>query len=111
MKVKLKNEFKGTEGASRLSADRDYYVIGIVIGNYRIVNDCHDPVLYPSDMFIITDPQEPQDWINIYDEDGDRLAYPKEMINPGFFEDYHDRIPEAVKVFWDYYHSVYGREK
>jgi len=33
-------------------------------------------------------------------EDGERYAYPPPLNAPGFFEDFFDGKPEAVKTFW-----------
>ena len=33
-------------------------------------------------------------------EDSERYAYPPPLNDPGFFEDFFDSKPEAVKTFW-----------
>jgi hypothetical protein len=33
-------------------------------------------------------------------DDGERYAYPAPLNDPGFFEDFFDNQPKAVKTFW-----------
>lgn len=82
----------------RLTPGMDYRVIGIECNDYRILNDDGDPVLYPPQLFDITDATEPADWISTV-EDGCRYAYSTEFNEGGFWEDYHDKVPEAVERF------------
>jgi len=35
-----------------------------------------------------------------YGDDGERYAYPAPLNHPGFFEDFFDDRPKAVKTFW-----------
>jgi hypothetical protein len=56
--------------------------------------------LYPPDLFRISDQREPSDWVSEHGEDGERYAYPAPLNAPGFFEDYFDRRPEAIRTFW-----------
>ncbi len=46
-----------------LTPDQPYFVIGIEADNYRILNDCGRPYLYPPDLFEIVDSREPNIWI------------------------------------------------
>ena len=46
------------------------------------------------------DAREPGDWITDYGDDGERYAYPAPLNDPGFFEDFFDDRPKAVKTFW-----------
>ncbi len=56
--------------------------------------------LYSSDLFQVIDAREPTDWVTEFGEDGERYAYPRELNEAGFFEDYFDGHEEAVSRFW-----------
>ena len=96
-----------------LSLDREYEVLGIEADSYRILTDPetepypNDPVLYDPDCFKIIDPQEPEFWSCHYGEGGERYCYPPEWKEVGFFEDYHDGVPEAREMFWDLLRTHY----
>ena len=104
-----------------LSLDRRYEVLGIEGDFYRILDDPekkpygNDPVLFEPDCFEIVDPQEPKFWINEYGEEGERYSYPPEWHHIGFFEDYHDGVPEVRTIFWDclkkYYPETWNERK
>ena len=64
------------------------------------MNDAGRPYLYPRNLFRVLDAREPNDWITQYGEDGERYAYPAALNLPGFFEDFFDNKPKAVKTFW-----------
>jgi hypothetical protein len=46
----------------------------------------------------VTDSTRPADWI-VTEEDGVEYAYPPQFNQAGFWEDYHDRQPDAVRAF------------
>jgi hypothetical protein len=46
----------------------------------------------------VTDATEPADWVSVVD-DGVRYAYPPGWDRPGFFEDWHDGVPEVRRQF------------
>jgi hypothetical protein len=100
MKVMLRSDYNRIEPdkTHRLTLGVSYTVIGIECDDYRIANDMNDPVLYSPTLFNIVDTTEPPDWISDV-EDGCRYAYPAELNEVGFWEDYHDRVPKAVDVF------------
>jgi hypothetical protein len=75
-------------------------VIGIEANDFRILNNAGRPYLYPTRPFQVLDPREPGDWITDYGADGERYAYPAPLNDPGFFEDFFDDRPKAVKTFW-----------
>ena len=50
-------------------------------------------------MFKVIDPREPGDWVGEYGDDGERYADPAPLNNPGFFEDFFDDKPKAVRTF------------
>jgi len=79
-----------------------YGVIGIEADDYRLINDMGYPYLYPHDLFLVIDAEEPADWETEYGADGERYAYPPELNQPGFFEDYFDDKPAAVHTFRRY---------
>jgi hypothetical protein len=83
-----------------LTPNQPYFVIGIEADDFRILNDNGKPYLYSSDMFQVIDSREPTDWVTDFGEDGERYAYPRELNESGFFEDYFDGNEEAVSRFW-----------
>ncbi|MCD4727217.1 MAG: hypothetical protein K8R46_06125 [Pirellulales bacterium] len=109
MKVRLQKDYNRIMPGKkhRLTSGMDYRVIGIECDDYRIINDKNDPVLYPSRLFDITDSTEPSDWISKI-EDGCRYAYPAELNEVGFWEDYHDNVPTVVDVFHKYMAGLCG---
>jgi hypothetical protein len=85
-----------------LTAGHVYDVIGIEADDYRILNDEGQPYLYDHDLFVIVDDQEPADWETEFGEEGERYAYPPELNEPGFFEDFFDGKTEAIVTFHHY---------
>lgn len=83
-----------------LTPGQPYVVIGIEADALRILNDAGRPYLYPPNLFQVLDPHEPTDWVTEFGEDGERYAYPSPLNEPGFFEDFFDDKPKAVKTFW-----------
>src|SRR6266853_4476727 len=83
-----------------LTPGQPYVVIGIEGNDFRILNDAGKPYLYPPRLFEVFDPREPGDWVTDYGGDGERYAYPAPLNLPGFFEDFFDARPKAVKTFW-----------
>ncbi len=89
-----------------LTPEQPYAVIGIEADDLRIVNDQGRPYLYPSRLFEMVDPREPDDWVTEFGEDGERYAYPPRLNATGFFEDVFDAEPPTVAAFW---HTVNRR--
>ena len=58
------------------------------------------PIFILTRQFQVLDSREPRDWVTDYGDDGERYAYPAPLNNPGFFEDFFDNQPKAVKTFW-----------
>ena len=83
-----------------LAYGQGYVVIGIEADDLRILNDQGRPYLYPSRLFEIVDPREPEDWVTEYGDDGERYAYPPLLNNCGFFEDFFDAKEDALATFW-----------
>lgn len=85
-----------------LTRGRTYGVIGIEADSYRLLNDNGGPFLYDRDCFEVVDPAMPADWIVTRGDEGEIYAYPPALGRPGFFEDFHDQITEAVVAFRGY---------
>jgi hypothetical protein len=102
--IVMKVKFTPQNGNSYrdLTADNVYRVIGIEADEYRLINDFGGPYLYPPDLFIVVESEEPADWVTEYGDEGERYAYPPELDQPGFFEDYFDDDPTAVLTFRRY---------
>ena len=83
-----------------LTPGQPYVVIGIEGDELRILNDAGRPYLYPPGVFKVLDAREPQDWVTDRGDDGERYAYPARLNDPGFFEDFFDDKPKAVRTFW-----------
>lgn len=84
-----------------LTVGEVYEVIGIEADWYRLLNDFGEPVLFAPDLFEIVEPSRPAQWV-ARREDGAEYAYAPELAAPGFFEDYHERKPEAQRAFHRY---------
>jgi hypothetical protein len=85
---------------SDLTPNRQYVVIGIEANDFRILNDQGRPYSYPSRLFRVVDPHEPEDWITEFGDDDERYAYPPPLNSSGFFEDFFDDKKKAVATFW-----------
>lgn len=85
---------------SDLTPQQTYAVIGIEADDFRILNDQGHPYLYPSRLFDVIDPSEPEDWVTEFGDDGERYAYPLPLNSCGFFEDFFDKKTETVAIFW-----------
>jgi hypothetical protein len=83
-----------------LAVDQPYFVIGIKVDDYRILNDHDKPYVYPPDLFEIVDSRELSIWIIEYGDEGERYSYPAELNEAGFFEDYFDGKDDALSTFW-----------
>lgn len=92
----IKNSTDGQDHA--LTAGSLYEVIGIEAGDYRVIDDSGSPILVPPTAFEIVDPSRPAQWKS-WHQDGVEYAYAPELARPGFFEDFHDRDPAAVREF------------
>jgi hypothetical protein len=79
---------------SSLTLGAEYEVLGIEADRLRLLDDQGEPVLFDPACFEITDSTEPDDWVSV-EEDGVRYAYPPAWGRPGFFEDWHDGVPEV----------------
>lgn len=97
MIVKLK---KRKSSYKDLTFGQLYVVIGIEADDLRLLNDVGRPFLYPPEIFMVVDSQEPRDWLTEFGDDGERYSYPQMFNQPGFFEDFFDEKRKAVTTFW-----------
>jgi hypothetical protein len=81
-----------------LSEGTVYEVLGIEADWYRLLSDRGEPVLFDPRWFQVIDPTDPGNWVSVV-EDGVRYAYPPGWGRPGFFEDWHDGVPEVRSQF------------
>jgi hypothetical protein len=110
MRVRLRSRRLTTNGGVEvnvrelpLSDDQEYEVIGIEDDQYRLLDDNGLPYLYSAASFEVTDSEEPSNWVTEYGEEGERYAYPMELLEPGFFEDFFDGKPDVVQKFRSLY--------
>ena len=107
-----------------LTLGRVYQILGIEADNYRLICDdlrspddrkanstlrskMPQPYLYSPQLFDVVVSSEPNFWVCVYGEGGERYCYPREWMHVGFFEDYHDHLPEAHAIFWEVYYRLY----
>ena len=97
MTVKIR---RGSPRYPDLTPGQHYVVIGVEADDLRLLNDEGKPYLYPRRLFQVLDEEEPDDWVSTTGADGERYAYPPPLNGAGFFEDFFDQEPAAVKTFW-----------
>jgi hypothetical protein len=97
MKVQLKRR---SSNYRDLSTGHVYTVWGIEADDFRILNDCGRPYLYPAKIFKLIDSGIPADWIIEYGGRGEKYAYPRLLNRPGFFEEFFDGVARTQKAFW-----------
>jgi hypothetical protein len=105
MKVKLNPKNTRISQYEDLTPGNIYRVIGIEADSFRIMSDMGAPYLYNRDLFLIVDSQEPNNWETEYGEDGERYSYPKDLGQPGFFEDYFDYKLDAITKLRKYLYT------
>lgn len=105
MIVQLKKAIPAGCVPRRLSANRQYLVLGISADAFRLLDDEDDPVLHEPDLFDVIDGTEPNDWVFEYGEDGERYEHAAELPRYAW-EDYHDRVEEAVQAVQAYLRRV-----
>ncbi|MEZ6085515.1 MAG: hypothetical protein R3E58_16605 [Phycisphaerae bacterium] len=113
MRVILRNNQDPDDGRVywSLTVGREYEVVSISADHYRIVDDTGDPYIFEPACFEVVDDNEPAFWKVSFGEGGDRYANPPEWSEPGFFEDYHDRIESVRKQFWEDHVRYYGEPR
>ncbi|PIQ25575.1 hypothetical protein COW36_21265 [bacterium (Candidatus Blackallbacteria) CG17_big_fil_post_rev_8_21_14_2_50_48_46] len=103
MKVKV-DPLKSSEyhQAEDLVEGVEYDVLAIEGDRFRVFSQ-EGPCRYPKSMFLITDSSIPEYWVKKSFDDSDEekweSAWPVEFDYPGFFEDYFDNKPEAIRIF------------
>lgn len=102
MKIKAKDKIQNyavdDTSIHDIAAGKVYTVIGIEGGYYRIVDESEEPLLYAKELFEVADPTIPSDWVETI-FDGESYIEPPETCAPGFYEDYFEGVPYAVKKF------------
>ena len=93
MKVRFKRSWWKTYGT--LTPGNVYRVVGIEADDLRIIDDVGEPILFAPHAFDVVQADEPSNWISRRGEDGERYAYPTELSARGFFEDWHDGVPQS----------------
>lgn len=103
MKIKIKDNIDLTRvkdiNRDSDSVDNEYVVIGLDDTHFRIINDYGEPILYPKNIFVITDDERPDDWDRCDYEDGEYHVNPKPFAMAGFYEDQFKDISQAVGMF------------
>jgi len=69
-----------------LRANAEYYVLGVGNESYRVVNHLGEPILYPKELFEVTDVAVPSGWHFRDYDDGEYLLEPASIGKPGFYE-------------------------
>lgn len=65
---------------------------------YRLLNDFGEPTLHEVKAFECTCDEHPDFWVSIHDE-GDDYDGPQCWNSPGYFEDWHDSVPDVMLDF------------
>jgi hypothetical protein len=71
-----------------ITAGEEYFVIGLNQVELRIVDDNGEPILYPKELFEVTDPNLPAGWRFCEYEDGEYYLDPIVASVPGFYEEF-----------------------
>jgi hypothetical protein len=109
MKVKCEKLHKLVGSNSRfeswLTIGREYSVLAIDCDPQQGVllrilgDDRFTPALFPGELFEVTDPKIPTNWIIIRGRGGLWQLSPRAWGEPGFWEKFFDRDPAAIGVF------------
>ncbi len=109
MKIKAISDIYSRAGRERcnlrLTANNVYTVLGIDAECYRVINDSHEPILYPKELFDVIDQSYPDSWIRTEYDDGEYYIDPPEFSGAGFFEDYFDGDERAIQIYSAYLKS------
>ena len=90
----------------RLKVGKHYLLIGMEYGGeYRIVNEGGEPILYPRRWFEKID-KYPRHWKKEEYDDGQYFIYPPELQERHFFERWFDKDPVILETFKKYVESV-----
>jgi hypothetical protein len=102
--VKLLDAYSQPTARSQwITVGASYAVLGIWIEPnrvlLRIVGDDPTPVLFPLEMFEITDGQMPHSWVTTSPAPGCLSLEPASWSNSGFWESFFGGDPEARSIF------------
>ncbi|NWJ42275.1 MAG: hypothetical protein HXX12_15035 [Geothrix sp.] len=82
-----------------LSLGHEYEVLGIEAGDFRILDDRGEPILFDPLCFEVSDSQEPEFWLSKFGDEGEQYSYPPGWGVPGFFEDWHNNVKVIRQIF------------
>jgi hypothetical protein len=82
-----------------LTVGRIYEVLGIECDLYRLLDDREEPILFDPRCFKVVDSAEPSHWLSYFEEQEERYAYPPKWGERGFFEHWHNRVPDVRHEF------------
>jgi hypothetical protein len=91
--------------SSWLTLDAEYEVLEIYATpgkpvKFRLASDdSGTPALFDSAMFLATDRSIPASWVVALAEDGELRIGPQGWMREGFWEEFFDRDPDAVREF------------
>jgi hypothetical protein len=105
--VKFLDPVTGEERAedSWLKLDRDYPVLSIDVEADRRVwlriesEEAGTPALFDAEMFLTTSTALPSNWRVRVGEGGSLELAPEAWLRAGFWEDFFDRVPEAMEAY------------
>ena len=103
MKIKTQNN------ENYIITGKEYIVLGIEAGSYRIINEIGEPCLYGPEGFEVTDESKPSFWVCEVGKDDEKYCYPKEWNGIGFFEDYFNGVVEAKSTFNRVLKQIYAQ--
>lgn len=78
---------------------REYEVLGLSQDHYQLLNDKDEPVLCDACCFDVKEATVPPFWVSQFGDEGERYAHPAEWSRPGYFENWHDGVPDVVAGF------------
>jgi hypothetical protein len=105
--VKFLDPVTGEERSedSWLTVDREYVVLAVDVEAGRRVwlriqsEEAGTPALFDAEMFMTTSTEIPASWRARVDEGGSLQLAPEPWLRSGFWDEFFDRVPEAVEVY------------
>jgi hypothetical protein len=105
--VRIINSVTGEEmqRSPWLTIGRDYIVLSVDVYrdkevSFRLISDhSPSPAMFDSREFEVMSGRLPSNWVAWNDETGAFGLRPKKWLRPGFWEDYFNDIPEAIRDF------------
>ena len=95
------------EQSSSLTLGRVYHVLSVLLGingewKLRVITDGEKrPALFRLKQFEVISAKIPNTWIVIWNDKGFFQLTTHAWSQPGFWEKYYDRDPEAIQIFED----------